>query len=75
MRKATIVAALALAGALGACATQQQASQAKKEVDAVVIDEKARQAAADVARKTGESDDALKAGEAVSTREPATPKQ
>jgi hypothetical protein len=63
---------LATATALGACATHPSETAAKKQVDAVVVDEQARQEAAKVARQTGDSKDAVKAAADVSTREPAT---
>lgn len=68
--RAALIAGLVFA--LGACATHPTQTAVKKEVDAVVVDETARQEAAKVARKTGDSTDALKAADDTSTREPAT---
>ena len=73
MRTASLMAAVLFAAGLGACAsTSQQA--AKKDVEAVVVDEKARAAAATVARATGDAEAGVEAAGDVSTREPATPK-
>jgi hypothetical protein len=71
MLRLAVLSALALSA--GACATTSE-QQAKKDVEAVVVDEKARAAAATVARRTGDSEEGVEAAGDVSTREPATPK-
>ena len=71
MRTVALAALLALGAA--ACASTA-AQQAKNDVEAVVVDEKARVAAAAVAERTGDSEAAVEAAGDVSTREPATPK-
>lgn len=65
-----ILAALALASFAGACATS--GGDAKDEVEAVVVDEKARAVAAQEVRRTGDPEKALDAAEDASSREPAT---
>jgi hypothetical protein len=69
------IACAAVLFALAGCSTNPSTQEAKKEVDAVVIDEGSRQAAAKVARQTADSQDALEAGKDAKTREPATTPQ
>lgn len=68
-----LMLAAGLALSVGARATQD-GGQAKAEVDAVVIDEKARQAAQAVAAQEADSKAAMQAADDASTREPATPR-
>jgi hypothetical protein len=70
--RALVPILIAITAGLAACATHPTETAAKKQVDAVVVDEKARQEAAQVAHRTADSKDAVKAAADVSTREPAT---
>ncbi len=72
MRSLTLIPLAALA--LSACSTPNT-QEARKEIDAVVIDEGSRQAAAKVANETASSKAALDAAEDAKTREPATTPQ
>lgn len=72
MNPGTLVVALAALLTAGACATSQ--GPAKSQVDAVVVDEESRQAAAGAARAGATPAQALEAGKDAATGEPATPK-
>ena len=68
-----LILAGALAATAAACATTSP-QEAKRDVEAVVVDEQARAAAATVARRTGDADAGVAVADDVSRREPATPK-
>jgi len=72
MNPGTLVAALAALLTAGACATLP--GPAKSQVDAVVVDEESRQAAAVAARAGATPAQALEVGKDAATGEPATPK-
>ena len=73
MHRARLLAACILTGAVAGCATQSTTtSEAKRDVEAVVVDEKARAAAAAVAQRTGDAEKGVAVADDVSTREPAT---
>lgn len=72
MHRARLLAACILTGAVAGCATQTTTSEARRDVEAVVIDEKARAAAAAVAQRTGDAEKGVAVADDVSTREPAT---